>query len=814
MDAEFHTGQTLYTRNGDSVVIISISDGALTVTCHHKHYSRNFDDIGKTLFTSNPLEQAAAEEYEGDLSFQQESQHLKETQEQLDSFSGFVLGIDIGAYGNVVGTQMGFDEVTKEELLANPYFARMDIEIDDQQIRALEIAYIGKKGVYHENRLLISDWRSEIGQKYYMKHITKFIYNDCDYALQLRRTFRIRNSILTGYENEFTKASYLKALTGEDSEDDTVAENITDPFLQDIIRQKHFQNKLTDIIESIQENQNAIITHNENDSVVVQGCAGSGKTMILLHRLSFIKYRNRNLDLTKIKILTPNRLFSLYINDLSKSLELEKVDRLTVNEYYAELLTRYYNTERAQLGKKCTPNELLDYKTSVLYKETAAAGWPAIYTDSMREFIKKEAVEYLGYLYENKIRYKEISAVLRDKLKYIMDENAYTMKNVADLLNVLQSVKTTFEPYYKQLGVYRKSEAEHASIERKFLDMKTTISSGEALFDVILKEKLLKTPNLRDKYEQRKRQLLAQKKAHPSAAFDKEIRECDFCLCALLYERAKHVFEIDKKRLQQEKDRIPYAEQEMELIESAFKHTNNFSIGIIEKTIIETIERENAVTLSFKNRLYMKLLIYYVILGKLTSGDRLLCIDEGHDIYANEYRLIYLVNGSNLHYNIYGDLGQILNDGEGIGDWDNLYSIFDFTLFTLNENYRNSSEIIEYSNRALGLTTTNLGISGEPVQTLAFNDFITHVNNNIIGTRKFAILVKKKKPALLASLRDKIDIKINANEINPGEISLLTPLEAKGLEFDTCYVIADGMNTNEKYVSYTRALNALYIISK
>lgn len=813
MDTALCVGKTLYTRNGDKAVITSISGQALTIENNNRQYSRNVAAVGKSLFTSNPLEQAAAEEYEGDTSFQQEAQHLKETQERLETFSGFVLAINIGLYGAVLGTVIGFDEVTKEELIAHPYFARMDIVIDDQQSSGLEIAYIGKKGVYHENRLLISDWRSEIGQKYYMKNITKYKYNGFDYELQLRRALRIRNSVLTGYENEFAKAAYLKTLTNEDSEADTHKETITDPFLQDIIRQKHFQNKLTDIIESIQENQNTIITYDENASLVVQGCAGSGKTMILLHRLSFIKYFNRELDLTKIKILTPNRLFSAYINDLSKSLELEKVDRLTVNEYYATLLTRYYNMERTQLGQKCTPNELIDFKNALLYKESAAAGWPTLYSDTLREYIKKETIQLLRYIYDNKIRYDEVSAVLRAKLKYTLDDNIFDMKNITILRSVLLSVKATFEPYNKQLAVYRQSEKELASIEQKFLEMKAAVPNADALLDEIIQEKIKKTPNLREQYEQRKKALLKQRgSTNPNA--DTEIRECNFSLCALLYDRAQHVFEIDKKRLQKEKDEIPLSEQEMELIENAYKHSDNLSIGSIENSVADMLEREYAVSLSFKNRLYTKLLIYYIILGKLTNGERLLCVDEGHDLYASEYRLFFLVNGSNLRYNIYGDINQILQEGEGVADWDNLYSIFDFTLFTLNENYRNSSEIIDYANHTLGFSTTNLGISGESVQALDFDRFIAHVNNNMIGSRKLAILVKKKKPAFLAMLQKKLEAKINLTEINAGEIAVLTPAEAKGLEFDTCYVMTEGMNKNEKYISFTRALNELYIITK
>ncbi len=811
METELYIGKTLYARNGDKVIINSISDGALAVECNRRQYIRTPQDIGKNLFLSNPLEEAAIEEFEGDVIFQQETAHLRKTQEELESFSGFLLKVNIGDNGFVIGTQTGFDEVTKEELIANPYFARMDIEIDDQVNNELEVAYIGKKGVYHQNRLLVSDWRSEIGQKYYMKNVTRFNYNCFDYELMLRRAFRIKNRVLTAYENEFARSAYISTLTNGVVRTDIRSDIITDPFLRDIIRQKHVQNELTDIIESIQENQNSIITHDENESIVVQGCAGSGKTMILLHRLSFIKFRNRDLDLSKIKILTPNRLFNVYINDLSKTLELEKVDRLTVNEYYTVLLTRYYNMERTQLGHKCTPNELMDYKASQLYKENAAAGWTALYSDNMREYISKEAALYLRYVINNKIKYAEICALLRDKRKIIPDENTLSIRNISVLQSVLKDVIETFVSYYKQLDACKQSEAALGSVERKLLLMKAKLPHADALLDEIIRAKLQKTPNLREHYEQRKRQLLREK--NRNASVEQAIRECDLCLCAILYDKAKHVHDVDKKLLRQEKDKIPYTEPEMALIESAYRHAGDFSVGVVESMVLGMIEREYGVYLSYKNKLYLKLLIYYVIFGRLGGGERLLCVDEGHDLFTNEYRLFYLVNGSGLHLNIYGDLHQIANDGEGVADWDNLYSIFDFRLFTLNENYRNSSEIIEYSNSALGFSASNLGISGDPVRALDFNSFIDHLNDNIIGSRKFAVISKKKKAAFLKQLRENIRYQINTDEINAGEIALLTPVEAKGLEFDTCYVIPEGMNRNEKYISFTRALNELYIVS-
>ena len=63
-----------------------------------------------------------------------------------------------------------------------------------------------------------------------------------------------------------------------------------DEFLIKILLDKKDSNKLTDIIYTIQGNQNRIIRANSMESFIVQGCAVSGKTMILLHRLSYLKF--------------------------------------------------------------------------------------------------------------------------------------------------------------------------------------------------------------------------------------------------------------------------------------------------------------------------------------------------------------------------------------------------------------------------------------------------------------------------------------------------------------------------------------------
>ena len=107
----------------------------------------------------------------------------------------------------------------------------------------------------------------------------------------MRRAILINNAKIEDIETEYD-------ITENDLFD---ADDIIDPFLLKVIREKRQIHKLTDIIATIQSNQVDIIHKPLNAEFIVQGCAGSGETMILLHRLSYLKFHNPNIPLKKSK---------------------------------------------------------------------------------------------------------------------------------------------------------------------------------------------------------------------------------------------------------------------------------------------------------------------------------------------------------------------------------------------------------------------------------------------------------------------------------------------------------------------------------
>ena len=210
-----------------------------------------------------------------------------------------------------------------------PYFARMDV-VDDKE--GYNSYYIGKRG---DEGLEIVDWRAPLARRYYQKSRIAFTINDYRYKLVLRRALRTRSGKVIGMQNEYLSVKDYLAPEEIGGRDEAV---IFDPFLREVIKSRKEKSGITDIIDTIQEKQYEIITLPEDAHFAVQGIAGSGKTMIMLHRLSYIMYNNEGVKPRDVLVITPSDSFNSFIDELSAVLELEKVKTSTIESYFAALL--------------------------------------------------------------------------------------------------------------------------------------------------------------------------------------------------------------------------------------------------------------------------------------------------------------------------------------------------------------------------------------------------------------------------------------------------------------------------------------------
>lgn len=188
-------------------------------------------------------------------------------------------------------------------LLLKPYFAKVRLKMSPER-PALDV-YIGTTGITDTHREpLIIDWRNPIAETYYNQENGPTSYKVNGKVrkvnLELRRQFDIQLNKLNAYF------------------DTTVA--IEDPLLLSALSHQHSE-KLKDITATIQREQNEIIRHEDVPVMLVNGIAGSGKTSVMLQRIAYLFYQQREfLTPEQVYLFTPNKIFAQYINNVLPSL--------------------------------------------------------------------------------------------------------------------------------------------------------------------------------------------------------------------------------------------------------------------------------------------------------------------------------------------------------------------------------------------------------------------------------------------------------------------------------------------------------------
>lgn len=502
-----------------------------------------------------------------------------------------------------------------------PYYAKMVSSC----FNGTESYYIGEELYQSHNVDIVSVW-SEYGKNFRAKNLLTFTINGYQYKVILRRRYAITDGRLEEIFDEFVEGS--------------IAANsqITDPYLIKVLENKKGESNITSIISSIQQRQNSIIEYDFNKSLIVQGCAGSGKTMVLLHRLANMHYCLPNLDLSKVKIITPNKEFSFYIDELSKNINIEKIERLTIDEYLIGLLNSYRNiaSQKQSGNKKTGPSE------------------------------KEEMAKVCG---NNSLMHATISKIYSNRFEEILTKSAKSLSSNIDYGTAMNHFNLSFENAIKVIGIK------------------------------------------------------------------------------------------------------------------------------------ETV---------FKNHtcvLYAKLLFMFGIYGELRMSHKMLCVDEAQDQPELMYILLKKINGKNLQFNLYGDINQHIPGCCGIIDWGRLTKDLGCELIELNENYRNSDNIIKHYNSTLGFNHKSFGLYTKPVEVVNFENLETQLKLQLILKNRTAVILKN--PAILPP---RIQQLCTNGLLMHNKVVLLTIIQSKGLEFDSVFVYEKDMGKNERYIAYSRALSELYII--
>lgn len=198
-----------------------------------------------------------------------------------------------------------------EKMLAAPYFGRFDFIEED--FYEPEKIYVGLSTLIDESdNVYVYDWRAPIASIYYRYEPGHASYEAPEGEIAgevlLKRQYKIQDSQL----KYFFDCSIL----------------INDGMLQEILG-GNASPKMRTIVETIQREQDLIIRDQDNELLIVQGVAGSGKTSIALHRVAFLLYNGLKTGLGShnVMIISPNATFSNYISNVLPELGEENVQQ-------------------------------------------------------------------------------------------------------------------------------------------------------------------------------------------------------------------------------------------------------------------------------------------------------------------------------------------------------------------------------------------------------------------------------------------------------------------------------------------------------
>lgn len=224
-------------------------------------------------------------------------------------------------------TDARFQEASKELNRAErarkkPYFGRIDFV--DEKIQKDEVYYIGRSVIAkNPSEPEVIDWRAPIATVYYDSNV-----GPCTYSVKGEGCFRIDLKRKRTYEIENDQL--------KDFYDSDVVAN--DELLTKYLA-KSKRAVLGEIIATIQQEQNEIIRKKPQHNVLVQGVAGSGKTTVAMHRISYILY-NYELEFAPqdFYIIGSNRILLNYITGVLPDLDVYGIKQMTMEQLFVRLL--------------------------------------------------------------------------------------------------------------------------------------------------------------------------------------------------------------------------------------------------------------------------------------------------------------------------------------------------------------------------------------------------------------------------------------------------------------------------------------------
>lgn len=666
-------------------------------------------------------------------------------------------------------------------LYRQPYFAKVDYKADHN-------LYLGK----HQYKDIITDWADPKASLYYEYQM--YIGNK-EYELSIVRNFDIYIGQFYGFLDAYN--SKLGTVNQTDSNAPTPA--IEDERLLMIISAQREDKNVHDIIASIQANQYRIITSKIDNALVVEGCAGSGKTMILLHRLRYLLRNHTELAAERIFALSPTEMLNIESTELAETLQLTHIKRYSNISFYRNICNRIVRD------------------VNVYWPIRVEHYLPNIYvtSDIASKLYSNEDLTTASNFVKNVLNNEEIRRQFFDSEQDYITEQ----KNALSGSGKLESVQEKL--LLKSVSTYKDAIAGCKS--RSVENVKAVISRTKGGYDGDGKDKTLRPEEIAFRLEAlnyllEHPELLSEHTAYKNinkseSVIDDKIQP--FQSFFSLFRQRHNLISVGFSANQDFMQLYSYYEKIYDKENRLVDYITDGGFGYLSDIIEACIrDAKNAYGIETSVRYEWEAFWKAYILLSIFPTDsdaQLVFIDEFQDYAASEFEFMFKYFPQ-AKFNLFGDFCQSIS-AKGITSekFSDIIGRYNPQRYTINEDYRNAQEITEYVNHEFSMEMRPVGIHGH-VQSTNLDSFVRMVFD---ADERVALLVKDLEEFLSdIAIEDANIIRTSDDEIKRGVINLMPVFLAKGLEFETVAVLSDEMTNNEKYVGMTRALDELWIIQK
>lgn len=754
--------------------------------------------------------------------FKQEKEKLKDIVKKINkeenNLEQYLSSADMNYdLENIAQAQFVSSQLRKLENIKSikdkPYFARMDFKEDGKNVEKL---YIGKISLLDNKTAypIIVDWRAPISNLYYEGRVGKAEYECLGEKIKgeifLKRQYIIENQELKKYVNI--------NVTGNDE------------LLQNALEEKA-DDRLKNIVATIQDEQNKIIRADINQPLIVQGVAGSGKTTIALHRIAYLIYNyEKEFKPEEFMIIAPTKFFLNYISNILPDLGVNDVKQTTFEDFAYDVIGKKLkisdNNEKLVIIVNKDFNEINNVETDIMIQEAKLK--------SSIEF-KKMVDDYLKIVEDLYIPKQDLEInIIYDNNDINLYNNLHKTESKNDKVNCSDlkhdninyddissnNVKTTIMKYEEINNLVKNTY--------KMYNFTTRIKEIEKNLAAELKKK---TPeiieNLKKERTQKIANLTGKNRIELYDKYDKIIK--------ILEKEHKKIIKNYISKIPK-KDCIQYYK---EFIQNYLKNENE----VLKYLKANTLNNLNKNEVSFEDLapiMYIQIQLFGV---KEKCKIKHVVIDEAQDYGEFQFDVLKtLINSNSM--TILGDIAQGVHYYRGIENWkkfiDTEFKDVKTVYTTLQKTYRTTKEIMDVANNVISKLPEyekEYIVLGEPVidRKNSINikkienkeELIKNINDRINtyikqGYKSIAIIGKDMSECenLEKKLRTiRKDIKLirgKDSEYNSG-ISIVPSYLAKGLEFD-CVLLSDvskekygnsSLDIKLLYVSITRAMSKL-----